>query len=179
MERIHPRSERATTPAVLRLGISLLVLAVLGVFGNAPALAQSDVVQPADRTITSFSVEPSNPGADTLCRLRVAIQNAGKETASQLAFRVEINGVDLTVYGNQLFMYPLPAGKTTEIDLYNFWTTETARPMPADGKLQIEVSLTEAQWMQISMEDEVEVWQPLGPVNGLPINREISVSLEK
>ena len=179
MQQIHKEVERATTHAVLRPAVSLLVLAVLWVFGNAPASAQSEVVQPADLTITSISIEPSDPGADTLCKLRIAIQNAGKETASQLAFRVEINGVDITVYGNQLFMYPLPAGKTTDIALYNFWTNEPARPMPADGKLQIEVSLTEAQWMQISMEDEVEVWQPLGPVNGLPINREISVSLEK
>ncbi len=136
----------------------------------------------AKLALTVVDVEPANPGADTLCRLKVTIRNDGDQIASQLGFNVKLNGEELGVYGNQLFMYPVPAGGELEIPLYNFWTTETSRPtMPANGKFAVEVELREAQWMDISIEkeiverageqveEEVEVWTPLGPVTGLPV----------
>ena len=85
----------------------------------------------------------------------------------------------MPVYRNQLFMYPLEAGKTAEIKLYNFWSTETSRPMPADGKLKVDVTLAGAQWTRISMEDDVEVWEPLGEVTGLPISKSVTLEMTR
>ena len=162
---------------------TVLLLSVFAAPGHAQDAAASAL------EVTAVTVEPSNPGPDTLCRLKVTVKNNGEQRASQLGFAVKLNGQDLTVYGNQLFMYAVPTGGELEIPLYNFWTTETSRPeMPADGKYRVEVTLQEAQWMDISMvtetveragaeaEEEVEVWTPLGAVEGLPVSS--SVTLE-
>ena len=124
-------------------------------------------------------MEPTAPGADTLCKLQVTLQNNGTEVASQLDFKVTINGQELPVYRNQLFMYPVQPQQSAQIQLYNFWSTETSRPMPADGKLTVEVSLTAAQWMKIAMEDEVEVWEPLGPIDGLPSSQSVTLTMQR
>ncbi len=81
-------------------------------------------------------------------------------------------------------MFPVPAGGEDEIQLYNFWTTETSRPeMPAGGKYEVEVVLREAQWMSIPMEEEegeeIEVWRPLGPVEGLPVSSSVTLETVK
>ncbi len=141
---------------------------------SAEAVAKSPL------TIEEIVVEPAKPAADTLCRLSVKIGNAGSEIASQLAFQVALNGQELGVYGNQLFMFPVEPGGTSELKLYNFWTTETSRSMPADGKLKVEVTLTEARWMKIADDEEgVEVWTPLGDVEGLPVSNAITLEMQK
>jgi hypothetical protein len=151
-----------------------------------PAISQEAAAPMLE--VIKIDVQPSNPAAETLCRLTVTIRNSGEENASQLGFAVKLNGQDLTVYGNQLFMYAVPAGGELEIPLYNFWTTETSRPdMPANGKFKVEVSLQEAQWMEIStvtetveragseVEEEVEVWTPLGAIEGLPVSSSVTL----
>ena len=152
---------------------------VVGLF-IAPALSSQEEGQATPRlTVEKISVEPVNPGPDTLCKLRVTLKNAGEEIASQLDFRVSINGQELAVYRNQLFMFPVEPDQTAEIKLYNFWSTETSRPMPKDGKLNIEVSLVGAQWMKIETEEEVEVWKPLGPVDNLPVAGNLTLEMAK
>ena len=130
-------------------------------------------------TLAAVQVEPANPGPDTLCRLKVEIRNAGDQKASRFGFTVRVNGTELGPYKNQLFMFPVDAGATEELRLFNFWSTETGRSMPADGKLTVEVSLNEAAWMRIEMEDDVEVWDPLGDVEGLPHVARTSLEMSK
>lgn len=144
---------------------------------RAPLTAQEEEASEPKVTLQSITVMPSDPAADTLCKLSVAIGNTGDRTVSQFGFSVRINDAELPVYANQLFMYPVEPGATLEIPLYNFWSTETFRPAPADGKLDLEVSLREAEWMQIEMEDDVEVWTPLGAVEGLPSTRTVTLKL--
>jgi hypothetical protein len=165
---------------------SIAIAAIVAiVLASAPLAAQETAEAPGKLTLTSIDVQPAQPGPDTLCKLTVKVRNAGDRDASQLGFAVKLNNQDLTVYGNQLFMYPVPAGGELDIPLYNFWTTETSRPtMPADGKYRVEVSLLEAQWMDIHtvtekveragemVDEDVEVWTPLGPVEGLPVSTE-------
>ena len=147
--------------------------------GPAAGLAQ-DAEKPSPQiTIESITVEPSSPTADTLCKLKVTLQNHGSEIASQLDFKVKINDQALAVYRNQIFMFPVPAGETAEIKLYNFWSTETSRPMPKNGKLEVEVTLAAAQWTQISMEEETEVWAPLGEVAGLPQSKNVTLDMKR
>jgi hypothetical protein len=167
----------------------VLTVAVTGLLAlcvaTVPAAAQD---APAQLAIAEIRVEPAAPAADTLCQLTVTVHNSGDRKASQLGFSVRLNGQDLSVYGNQLFMYAVPAGGELEIPLYTFWTTETSRPtMPADGQFIVEVALNEAQWMDISMEtetvdragqpveEEVEVWTPLGAVEGLPVTGNVTL----
>jgi hypothetical protein len=153
---------------LLAISIGSLALGGAAVAQEAPPIA-----------IEVVTVEPATPGPDTLCKLTVKLANSGDRTASQLDFKVTINGQELPVYGNQLFMFPVPAGETVDIPLYNFWSTETSRPAPTDGKLNIEVTLAAAQWMEIKVEAEVEVWQPLGPVEGLPVSETLALSMSQ
>ena len=120
------------------------------------------------------------PGPESLVRLTVEIANRGEEIASALVFTVTVAGQPLPVYEKQVFLKAIPPGGTTELRLYNFWTGETGRPAPADGKLPVEVTLTEARWMDVSTDEEgVEVWKPLGEVEGLPVSASTVVALEK
>jgi hypothetical protein len=119
--------------------------------------------------LAAITITPPNPSADTLCQLKVDVANKGDRIASQLAFTVKVNGQELPVYRNQLFMQRLDAGKTSTVRLYNFWTTETSRPAPADGKYRVEVTLREAKWYEIATKDGVEEWTPRDVVPGLPV----------
>lgn len=156
-----------------------LFLVVLLTLSPAVGQAQEGAEQSPQITIESISIEPSSPAADTLCKLKVTLQNHGTEIASQLDFKVKINDQDLPVYRNQIFMFPLAAGQTGEIKLYNFWSTETSRPMPKDGKLEVEVTLAAAQWTKVAMEEEVEVWTPLGEVAGLPHSKSVTLDMKR
>ncbi len=123
-------------------------------------------------TVESVDVDPSAPGAKTLCRLSVVIKNTSEKPASALGFQVRLNGQALPVYDDQLFYQLLPAGQSSEVALFNFWVSETGRPAPATGKLVVEVELVEAQWFDVTTKTtegvEEEVWDPVGKVTELP-----------
>ncbi len=163
-----------------------LILAALPALAGA-AGAQAAPAEPAAEAkpakpllaLEGLTVEPAKPGPETLCRLRVKIVNHGEKFASAFAFTVEVAGHELPVYRNQVFVKPVPAGQTVELALYNFWTSETGRPAPADGKLPVKVTLREARWAERSEEDGVEVWKLEDPVPGLPIETSLTVPLAK
>jgi hypothetical protein len=158
--------------------VPVAVLATALVLGTGVLGAQEQTAPSPQITIEAVTIEPSSPAADTLCKLQVTLKNHGSEIASQLDFKVKINDQMLPVYRNQLFMFPLKAGETSDLKLYNFWSTETSRPMPKDGKLIVEVSLVAAQWTKVSMEEDVEVWQPLGEVEGLPHSQSVTLKMK-
>ncbi len=185
-----PRTARATAPpprlapllaiALLALLPPLEPLGPAALRGQEAPAAEGEAKPAPVLSVEEIVVEPADPGPDTLCRLRVKLKNSGDRIASQLGFAVRINGQDLPVYGNQLFMYPLEPGAVSELKLYNFWTTETSRPMPADGRLALEVELKEAVWMDISTDaDGVEVWTPQGAIEGLPVSAKITLAMKK
>ncbi len=186
-----PDSKHPTAPAPMgprgepASGRRLLLVALLasGIAALPLALSADDPAEEASSPqliIESITVTPEQPGPDTLCQLRVQLRNRGPEIASQLDFSIKINGQELAVYTNQLFMFPVPAGATEEIQLYNFWTTETSRPMPKDGKLTVEVVLKDARWMEIKEDEEgVEVWTPLGEVDGLPVSKSVTLTMSR
>jgi len=155
------------------------VLSLLIVLAAASLVAQQEEAVSPQITIETITIEPSSPADDTLCKLRVTVANHGTEIASQLDFKVKINDQMLPVYRNQLFMFPLEPGKSADIQLYNFWSTETSRPSPKDGKLTVEVPLAAAQWTKVSMEEDVEVWQPLGEVAGLPHSKSVTLEMKR
>jgi hypothetical protein len=152
----------------------LLILLLTAVAG----LAQESKPAPG-LTLESVRVDPASPGPDTLCKLSVTVKNAGAKTASALGFRVKVDGKELAVYQNELFFHPVPAGGTTDVKLHNFWTNETGRPFPTGGRMTVEVTLTEARWMDVKTENGAEVWTPVGPVEGLPVSKSVTLALGK
>ena len=152
------------------------LMAVLAV--PATTAQEPEAVEP-EITIQALIVEPEKPAADTLCRLRIQLHNHGDQVASQLGFGVTINGKEIPVYSNQLFMFPLPPGASSELSLFNFWSTETSRPMPKDGRLKLEVTLREAQRTKIEMVEGVETWTPLGEVPGLPVTSSLTLEMSR
>ncbi len=163
---------RAVPEAVPRARAWLLVL-LLGV-GAVAAQGPPRVV------LSGIEVAPAAPGAETLCKLTATIENSGDRAVYGFGFDVELNGEPLPVYEKQLFLQVIEAGETEEVALFNFWTSETGRPAPADGKLEVLVRLREARWVEVSEVEEdgetVEVWTPLGDVAGLP--QAVSLALE-
>lgn len=132
--------------------------------------------------LTLESVEVRGPegrplGPDALARLTVKLANRGEKIASALVFTVEVEGQELPVYRNQVFLKAIPPGETIELPLYNFWTSETGRAAPADGELDVAVTLREARWMEHSEEEGAEVWTPVGEVEGLPASASTVVKL--
>ncbi len=151
------------------------------------APAESDPATPADAeangassalVLTATQVVPANPGPETLCRLRVLLENQGERAASALRFTVAVDGIPLAVYDRQLFVETLPPGEVTRVDLFNFWTSEIDRPPPADGSLEVEVTLEEARYLLRDVaEDGTEILTLQEPVPGLPTSLSLSVPL--
>ena len=129
-ELVTANSQKATSPAPTDRAL-LQIVAV--------------EVSPAGRKAPS--TEPATSAPDTLYRLRVRIGNKGSEPASNLTFQVTVNGQRLAPYVNHTYRTDLPHGKETDVPLYNFWSSESGRPFPADGRLVVEVRLTGARWM--------------------------------
>ncbi|HVR28801.1 MAG TPA: CARDB domain-containing protein [Thermoanaerobaculia bacterium] len=166
-----PSRSSRSTGAILSLVVVTLALY------PGRSLRGQEQERPAPLRVERITVAPASPGVDTLCRLTAAIRNEGEVAASQLAFTVRLNGEPLAVYESQLYYQALPPGETSEVRLYNFWTTETGRGRPADGKLVVEVVLEQARWMKIERDGDTETWTPVGEVSGLPSRAEIALQL--
>jgi hypothetical protein len=172
----------ASSYGVVRASVAF-VGAFFVVAGAASPQANEPAPEGSPLRMEALVITPERPGSDTLCRLTVRLHNAGAKPMYAFAFDVELGGVALPVYERQLFLQAIPAGETAEVRLYNFWTTETGRSRPADGKLEVLVRVREALWLEISTEAEeaagdgaeqpepVEVWTPAGEVPGLPLSR--------
>jgi hypothetical protein len=152
----------------------LLLVSLLG----GAAAAGAETPKPA-LSIESVKVEPASPRPDTLCHLTVTLKNAGEQRASALEMLVRVNGKELPAYKKRLYLIAVEPGATREVRLFNFWSTETGRPAPADGKLNVEVTLSRASWMQKTTRDGAEVWTPTGDAPGLPVTKNITLKMAK
>lgn len=157
-----------------------LAVAVLLTLALSPLPAQEGGGKPAPPlSIEAVTVEPASPAPDTLCKLRVTIRNGGTRKASAFEIGVRINGQELPAYKSRLYLQPIEPGATGEIRLFNFWSTETGRPAPKDGKLAVEVTLTRASWVEKESKDGAEVWTPAGAVEGLPVSKTVTLTMAK
>jgi CARDB len=152
----------------------ILVLAAAGL----PAQQQGEKPAPP-LSIEAVKVEPASPAPDTLCRLSVTVRNAGTRRASAFEIAVRINGQELPAYKSRLYLQPIEPGATGEIRLFNFWSSETGRPAPQDGKLAVEVTLTRAAWVEKETKDGTEIWTPAGAVEGLPVAKTVNLTMAK
>jgi hypothetical protein len=147
----------------VRLAVILLAAAALPLAAQEGEKAAGPPV-----SLEAVLVTPADPGPDTLCRLSVVLKNQADRSLSSFGFKVSVNGTDLHVYENQRYLEVLKPGETRTLELYNFWSSETHRPPKKDGSLQVEVSLVEARWVTMAMEDKVPTWTLLEPVTQLP-----------
>lgn len=151
---------------------ALILLAV----STLASVARAQEGKPA-LTLETVKVDPAAPGPDALCHLSVTLRNADSRRASALEFTVKVNGQELPAYRGRLYLEPVEPGATREIRLFNFWSTEPGRPAPANGKLQVEVTLARASWMDRTVQNGAEVWTPTGPAEGLPVTKSVTLSL--
>ncbi len=152
----------------------LLAVALLG----GAAATGAETAKPA-LSIESVKVEPASPRPDTLCHLTVTLKNTGEQRASALEMVVRVNGKELSAYKQRLYLTAVEPGATREVRLFNFWSTEAGRPAPADGKLNVEVTLSRASWMRKTARDGAEVWTPSGDAPGLPVTKNIVLKMAK
>jgi len=154
-------------------------IAVAAVAVGGQGLAAED--EP-EVVLAGIEVDPAAPGADTLCKLTARIANNGGRAVYSFGFDVELNGKPLRVYEKQLFLQVIDEGQSEDVALYNFWTSETGRPAPADGRLEVLVRLREARWVEVSQVEEdgetIEVWTPVGDVVGLPLTASLVLELK-
>lgn len=161
----------------------LPLLVFLAIFATVmPAFSQDDTETAAAPTlaIETITLDPAKPGADTLVTLTVTVKNTAEQAVTGLGFDVTVGGVELPVYDNQLFVEAVEPKASTTIELFNFWTNETGRPLPTNGKLTVEVTLREAVVLERSKADDGSpVWAFGAPVTGLPVSGEVTVELAK
>jgi hypothetical protein len=171
---MNPLPCRVHRLAVSRLALAAACLALL--LGSAAAASAQGAKKQA-LVLENVKVEPASPGADTLCRLSVTVRNTGDRQASAMEFAVKVNGREVRAYKNRLFLQPIEPGATREIRLLNFWSNESGRPLPADGKLGVEVTLARASWMGKEARNGADVWTPLGLADGLPFTQRLSLNM--
>ena len=148
------------------------LILLLGAAAALPAEAPSPRL-----TLEAVKIEPAAPRPDTLCHLTVTLKNAGTQKASALEFTVKVNGQELPAYAKRLFLTPVEPGATRDLRLFNFWSTETGRPAPANSKLNVEVVLSQASWVRKTSRDGSEVWTPAGEVPGLPVSKSVVLTM--
>lgn len=136
-----------------------------------------DVEVESHLALASIEMSAAETELPRLVSLSVGIANESERPITALGFEVVVEGVSLPVYDNQLFMQRLAPGETTTVDLYNFWSGETGRPNPTDGKLDVTVRLREAKWLTVSKEGTTDVWEVGDAVPGLPLEVQKTLSL--
>lgn len=185
---IRPLRERplvSRPPRALALPALLAAAAFLsgGASRGAEEAAAAKAASPL--TLEAVRVEPAAPAAETLCHLAVTLKNTGEKAASRLEFRVKVNGVELPAYRRLVHLARVPPGGTLDLPLFNFWSSETGRPAPADGKLAVEVTLASATWVEGASANGAETWKPAAPagapakaaVPGLPAAKTLTLKL--
>ena len=132
-------------------------------------------------TVDTVIVEPSGRiggaeaiGPETLCKLRVKLRNGGTQKVSSFLFGVRINGQSVKTYDQTVYTQAIDPSATGEIELFNFYSSESSGPKPKDGNLTVEVTLKEARWVEIKKDGQASVWTPLGEVKGLPSSKSVT-----
>jgi hypothetical protein len=150
--------------------LAILALLAASVSQQASAEKQGSSRDSSLLTMEAVEIDPAHPGPETLCKVRVRLRNKGKQAASDFGFQVTINGQQLSVYSNQVWATRLAPGKDTDLQLYNFWTSEPGRPKPKDSRPVGEVRLRAARWYDAD-------GKPSSDVDPLPPPRSITLTM--
>jgi len=139
----------------------------------APLLAGAFVsrVDAADVRVAAIEVKPATPGPSALCELKVRLKDTGRRSASFFRFNVKINGQDVPEYKMYTYAVNIDPGTAGEVALNNFYS-------PAGTKaFEVEVTLVEAQWVEVKKDGTSTTTTPSGTVAGLPTGTSLSVKV--
>jgi hypothetical protein len=125
----------------------------------------------ADVGIDAVTIEPARPGSSTLCRIKVRLRNAGTQAVSYLKFTVQIDGQEVPTYKKQTYVVNIDPGTADEVGLFNFYSPSLVK------SFDVQVTLVEAQWVQVQKAGTSTTTTPSGLVAGLPISTSLSVSM--
>lgn len=149
------------------------VLRISTVSCLAPLLTGAFVsrVDAADVRVDAIVVKPASPGPSALCELKVRLKNTGSRSASYFRFNVKINGQDEPVYKQSMYVINIDPGTAGEVALNTFYS-------PAGTKVfEVQVTLVEAQWVEVKKDGTSTTTTPSGAVAGLPIGTSLSVTV--
>jgi hypothetical protein len=153
-----------TVAIFLRISITFcLPLLLVGAF-----VSRADA---ADVGVDAILVGPASPGPSTLCTLKVRLKNGGARTVSYFTLSVKIDGQDVPVYKSQLYVVNIDPGTVGELQLYNFYSPSAPKPFT------VQVTLVEAQWVQVKKEGTSTTTTPSGPIAGLPTSASLLVKM--
>ena len=139
----------------------------------APFLAGTFVsrAEAADVHVEAIMVQPASPGPSTLCEFKVRLKNAGSRPVSYFRFNVKIDGQDVPAYKLYTHVFNIEPGKTGKLALNNFYSPPEARAF------EVQVTLVEAQWVEVKKEGTSSTTTPSGPMAGLPTGASLSVKM--
>jgi hypothetical protein len=99
----------------------------------------------------------------------VRLKNSGSRSVSFFKINVKIDGQDVPVYKLYNYIFNIDPGATAELALNNFYS-------PAQAKtFEVQVTLVEAQWVEVKKDGLNVTTTPSGAVAGLPTSGTISV----
>jgi hypothetical protein len=127
----------------------------------------------AEIGIAAVQVEQVTKLDPAMCHLKVQIKNAGAKSAANFVLRVKVNGQEVPEYKRIVYVTEVASGKTKEQKLYTFYAPQTGKPVA------VEVTILEAQWIDVKREGQNVTMTPLGAVPGLPAVATTSFELKK
>jgi hypothetical protein len=139
----------------------------------APLLAGAFVsrADAADVRVEAIMIKPASPGPSALCELKVRLKNAGSRSVSYFRFSVKIDGQDVPVYKLYTYAVNIGPGAAGELALNNFYSPAEARAF------EVQVTLVEAQWVDVKKDGTSTTTTPSGVVAGLPVGASLSVKV--
>ena len=139
----------------------------------APLLAGAFVsrADAADVRVDAIVVKPASPGPSALCELKVRLKNNGSRSVSFFRFNVKIDGQDVPVYKLHTYAVNIDPGTAGELALHNFYSPPEAKPF------EVQVTLVEAQWVEVKKDGPNTTTTPSGAVAGLPTGASLSVEV--
>jgi len=125
----------------------------------------------ADVHVDAIMVQPASPGPSALCELKVRLKNAGSRSVSYFRFNVKIDGQEAPPYKLYTHVFNIEPGTTGVLALNNFYSPPEAKTF------EVQVTLVEAQWVEVKKEGNSSTTTPSGPVAGLSTGTSLPVKM--
>ncbi|MGO9010581.1 MAG: CARDB domain-containing protein [Bryobacteraceae bacterium] len=155
----------------MRTIAKVLKISIAACLASFLAVALVSRVDAADVRVDAIVVKPASPGPSALCELKVRLKNTGSRSASYFRFNVKINGQDVPEYKLYMYAVNIDPGTAREVALNNFYS-------PAGTKaFEVQVTLVEAQWVEVKKDGTSTSTTPSGAVGGLPTGTSLSVTV--
>jgi hypothetical protein len=158
------RKRKRSVTTIPRISIAFCLAALL-------ANAFVSAADPADVRPDAILITPTSPGPSARCDLRVRLKNAGRRSVSYFRFNVKIDGQDVPEYKLYTHVANIDPGTTGKLTFNNFYSPPRAKAF------EVQVTLVEAQWVEVKKDGTDTTTTPSGAVAGLPSAVSLSVKM--